>query len=48
MKLVLLSILLALTVASKVNTTKFFEEKVGYGLSYQTYSGYYDINWYYP
>ena len=42
------SLLMLPLLCSKFDTTKFFEDKVGHKLSYQTASGYENIDWFYP
>ena len=46
--IVLILLLVAIVSSSKVNTTAFFEQKVGYSLNFETYSGYQNIDWFYP
>ncbi len=44
-----LSLFLAVAVATSLkNTTAFFSKELGSNLTIQTYSGYEDIDWYYP
>jgi len=48
MKYLLLGLaLLALSISKPVDTTQFFSGKVGYNLTYKTYSGYENVDWYF-
>ncbi len=48
MKYLLLGVvLLTLATATKVNTTDFWNQKVGYKLNFQSFTGYENIDWYF-
>lgn len=48
MKYLLISVLIAVGLCSRTNTTNFFNEKVGHNTTIESWSGYEPIDWYYP
>lgn len=46
--LILLALAFVPALTSKTNTTDFYSKELGYDLNYQSFSGFEDVDWYYP
>lgn len=46
--LLLVCVLFTITLCTRVETTSFYKDKIGYGLKFRVWSGYNKVDWYYP